>query len=68
MTDGQKKLVNWIQSKTGVRYNPKDNLQEYIREWRPKAEDIAAEERMMSREDFCSPELRDLIKTEKRKE
>lgn len=43
--------MNWIQSKTGVRYNPKDNLSDYINEWRPKAEDIAEEERLMRIED-----------------
>lgn len=51
MTDKQQKLVNWIQSKTGVRYDPKDNLSDYINEWRPKAEDIAEEERQMRMED-----------------
>lgn len=51
MTEKQQKLVNWIQSKTGVRYNPKDNLFDYINEWRPKAEDIAEEERLMRMED-----------------
>ena len=51
MTEKQQKLVNWIQSETGVRYNPKDNLSDYINEWRPKAEDIAEEERLMRMED-----------------
>ena len=51
MTEKQQKLVNWIQSKTGVRYNPKDNLSDYINEWRPKAEDITEEERLMRMED-----------------
>lgn len=51
MTEKQQKLVNWIQSKIGVRYNPKDNLSDYINEWRPKAEDIAEEERLMRMED-----------------
>ena len=51
MTEKQQKLVNWIQSKTSVRYNPKDNLSDYINEWRPKAEDIAEEERLMRMED-----------------
>ena len=48
MTEKQQKLVNWIQSKTGVKYNLKDNLSDYINEWRPKAEDIAEEERLMN--------------------
>lgn len=48
MTDKQKRLVEWIQDKTGVKYNPKENLSSYINEWRPKAEDIAEEERMMN--------------------
>ena len=51
MTEKQQKLVNWIQSKTGVKYNPKDNLSDYINEWRPKAEDIVEEERLMRIED-----------------
>ena len=51
MTEKQQKLVNWIQSKTGVKYNLKDNLSDYINEWRPKAEDIAEEERLMRMED-----------------
>lgn len=51
MTEKQQKLVNWIQNKTGVRYNPKDNLSDYINEWRPKAEGIAEEERLMYQED-----------------
>ena len=50
MTEKQKKLVDWIQSKTGVRYTG-GSLSEYINEWRPKAEDIAEEERMMSEQD-----------------
>ena len=55
MTDKQKRLVDWIQSKTGVRYNPrKESLNDYIREWRPKAEDIAEEERMMYEQDRLS--------------
>lgn len=54
MTEKQQKLVNWIQSKTGVRYNPKESLNDYIREWRPKAEDIAEEERMMRMEDWLN--------------
>ncbi len=48
MTEKQQKLVDWIQSKTGVRYNPKDNLSNYINEWRPKAEYIVEEERLMN--------------------
>jgi len=51
MTDKQQNLVNWIQNKTGVRYNPRENLNDYIREWRPKAQDIADEERQMRMED-----------------
>ena len=51
MTEKQQRLVNWIQGKTGVRYNPKDNLSDYINEWRQKAEDIAEEERLMRMED-----------------
>ena len=51
MTEKQQKLVNWIQGKTGVKYNPRDNLSDYINEWRPKAEDIAEEERLMRMED-----------------
>ena len=51
MTEKQKRLVEWIQDKTGVKYNPNENLSAYINEWRPKAEDIAAEERMMSEQD-----------------
>ncbi len=51
MTDKQKRLVEWIQDKTGVKYNPKENLSEYINEWRPKAEDIAEEERLMFEQD-----------------
>lgn len=55
MTDKQKRLVDWIQSKTGVRYNPREmSLNDYIREWRPKAEDIAEEERMMYEQDRLS--------------
>ena len=38
MTEKQKHLVMWITEMTGVRYNPKTNLSEYINEWRPKAE------------------------------
>lgn len=38
MTEKQKHLVMWITEMTGVRYNPKNNLSEYINEWRPKAE------------------------------
>ncbi len=56
MTEKQQKLVNWIQSKTGVKYNPKDNLSDYINEWRPKAEDIAEEERLMRMEDELNVE------------
>lgn len=48
MTDKQKRLIEWIQDKTGVKYNPKENLSVYINEWRPKAEDIAEEERQMN--------------------
>ena len=51
MTDKQKRLIEWIQDKTGVKYNPKENLSAYINEWRPKAEDIAEEERIMSEQD-----------------
>ena len=51
MTDKQKRLVEWIQDKTGVKYNPKENLSAYINEWRPKAEDIAEEERLMFEQD-----------------
>lgn len=55
MTDKQKRLVDWIQSKTGVRYNSREmSLNDYIREWRPKAEDIAEEERMMCEQDRLS--------------
>ena len=54
MTEKQQKLVNWIQSKTGVRYNPRENLNDYIREWRPKAQDIADEERLMRMEDILN--------------
>ena len=55
MTDKQKRLVDWIQSKTGVKYNPrKERLNDYIREWRPKAQDIAEEERMMYEQDRLS--------------
>ncbi len=55
MTEKKQKLVNWIQSKTGVRYNPREmSLNDYIREWRPKAEDIAEEERMMYEQDRLS--------------
>ena len=50
MTEKQQKLVDWIQRKTGVRYTG-GNLSEYINEWRPKAEDIAEEERLMRMED-----------------
>ena len=38
MTEKQKHLVMWITEMTGVRYNPKTNLSEYINELRPKAE------------------------------
>ena len=51
MTDKQKRLVEWIQDKTRVKYNPKENLSAYINEWRPKAEDIAEEEKQMSEQD-----------------
>lgn len=55
MTDKQKRLVDWIQSKTGVRYNPREmSLNDYIREWRPKAQDIAEEERVMYEQDRLS--------------
>ena len=54
MTDKQQKLVNWIQSKTGVRYNSNDNLSDYIKEWRPKAQDIADEEKEMSMQDWLN--------------
>ena len=51
MTEKQKRLVEWIQDKTGVKYNPKENLSAYINEWRPKAEDIAEEEKQIRMED-----------------
>lgn len=50
MTEKQEKLVKWIESMTGVKYKG-DNLSEYINEWRPKAEDIFEEEKMMSEQD-----------------
>ena len=37
MTDKQKRLVEWIENMTGVRFTG-GNLSEYINEWRPKAE------------------------------
>lgn len=51
MTEKQKRLVEWIQDMTGVKYNPKESLSDYINEWRPKAEDIFEEEKMMSEQD-----------------
>lgn len=50
MTEKQEKLVKWIESMTGVKYKG-GNLSEYINEWRPKAEDIFEEEKMMSEQD-----------------
>ena len=37
MTEKQKRLVEWIEDMTGVRFTG-GNLSEYINEWRPKAE------------------------------
>ena len=37
MTDKQKRLVEWIEKMTGVRFTG-GNLSEYINECRPKAE------------------------------
>ena len=38
MTERQRRLVDWIEEMTGVKYEG-GNLSEYINEWRPKAED-----------------------------
>ena len=40
MTEKQKRLVEWIEDMTGVKFTG-GNLSEYINEWRPKAEDEA---------------------------
>ena len=46
MTERQRRLVDWIEEMTGVKYEG-GNLSEYINEWRPKAED---ESRMLQLE------------------
>lgn len=50
MTEKQEKLVKWIERTTRVKYNPKENLSDYINEWRPKAEQIEQELREESEE------------------
>jgi len=40
MTEKQKRLVEWIEDTTGVKYMG-ENLSEYINRNRPKAEEVA---------------------------
>ena len=40
MTEKQKRLVEWIEDTTGVKYTG-ENLSDYINKNRPKAEELA---------------------------
>lgn len=47
LTEKQKRLISWIEDMTGVKYDGKQNLSDYISKNRPKAELAATQERLM---------------------